>query len=169
MNYEIKKVSIEDVNAYMRINTQSWIESYKGIVSDKFLKKIKNDMSKNIERAINNFDKKEEMYLLIYNNKSVGNTSIGKSRIEEYPNAGELESLYLLNEVKNMGFGKILFDHDVKKLKELGYNDMVIGCLKDNKKANGFYQHMGGKLVFTRTITIGNQRLEENIYYYEKI
>lgn len=169
MEYEIKEITIEDVDAYMRVNTQSWLESYKGIVSNEFLEKIKNEIDDNIERVKGKFNKKDYKYLLIYNNKPVGNTSIGKSRIEEYSNSGEIENLYLLEEVKNKGFGKILFEHDVKKLKELGYKDMIIGCLKKNKKANGFYQHMGGKLVLTRTITIGNQELEENIYYYEKI
>ena len=139
-------------------------------MSNEFLEKIEKEIDNNIERVKSNFNQKEDYrYLLIYNGKPVGNTSIGKSRIEEFSNSGEIESLYLLDEVKNKGFGKILFEYDVKKLKELGYNDMVIGCLKDNKKANGFYQYMGGKLMFTRKITIGNQELEENIYYYEKI
>lgn len=175
MNYEIKKVTeLDDLDPYIRVNTLAWNETYKGIVSDVFLKNIMDNTLKNIERQKNKFEEDineeyYERYILLYNGEPVGMTSIGKSRIEEYPNSGELRSLYLLDKVKGKGFGKILFEFDIKRLKELGFNDMVIGCLKDNTKANGFYQHVGGELSFIRNITIGDQVLEENVYYYKKI
>ena len=170
MNYKIKRINKEDAYDYMKVNTISWIQTYKGIVSDEFLTKIEKELYKNAINLKNKMNPTEDYrYLLYYENKPVGNSSIGPSRIEEYPTSGEIESIYLLDEVKDKGLGKKLFEHDKNKLKKLGYKDMVIGCLKDNIKANGFYQHMGGELVFTRTINIGNQPLQENIYYFNKI
>ncbi len=169
MNYEIKKVCLEDIQDYVKVNTEAWIESYQGIVSQEFLEKIQSNLEQRIESMKKNFDEQENRYLLLYNHKPVGMISFGKSKVSEYPNAGEIYSLYLLDEVKNMGFGKILFDFNVEQLKKDGFHDLVICCLKENKKANGFYQHMGGVLSFTRMIEIGSQKLEENVYYYEKI
>lgn len=167
--YKIIKCKREDMDPYVRVNTQCWNETYKGIVDDNFLKKVTTEVDSNVERAIHRYNEFDHKYLLIYNDKPVGMGSCGYSRIDKYPNSGELYSIYLLNEVKDKGLGKKLFNHLVNVLKEIGYKDMVIGCLKDNTKANGFYQHMGGKLVFTRTITIGEQEIEENIYYFERI
>ena len=42
MNYEIKKIEIEDVANYVKVNTQAWLESYQGIVAEEFLKKNPN-------------------------------------------------------------------------------------------------------------------------------
>lgn len=167
--FKIIKCKREDMDPYIRINTKSWNESYKGIVFDEFLEKITNEVEENVERAKHRYNEMDHKYLLIYNDKPVGMGSCGYSRIDKYPNSGELYSIYLLDEVKGKGLGKELFNYLVNVLKETGYNDMVIGCLKDNERANNFYKHMGGELVFTRTLTIGNQELEENIYYFNKI
>ena len=169
MKYEIKRITYEDIDDYMRVNTNAWIESYKEIIDDAFLKKIENEIDTNIKRLKHKFDKEKYRYLLICNGIPVGNTSIGKSRIKDYPTSGEIESLYLLNIAKGKGLGRILLEHDVNVLKQLGYKSMVISCLKDNKQANEFYQHMGGVLTNTRIINIGNQSLEENIYYFKEI
>lgn len=170
MDYEIRRVMIDDIDDFLRINTEAWNESYKGIIDKEFLEWIKLNLDNNIERLKNKFDDRDcERYLLIYKGMPVGMSSINKSRIKEYCEAGELSSLYLLDRVKGIGFGKILFMDGVKRLRELGFKDMVIGCLKENKKANGFYKHMGGELVLTRKIIIGKQELDENIYYYKDI
>ncbi len=170
VNYEIKRVEINDIGDYLKLNVQCWNETYKGIIEDNFLEKIKKELNQNIVKLKNEFDKENDyMYMLIYNNKPVGITWIGSSRIENHLEDGELYSIYLLNEVKGKGFGKILFNHDIKVLKELGYKNMVLGCLKDNKTANEFYKYMGGIYDYTRNIKIGNQQLEENIYYFNNI
>jgi len=169
MNYEIKKVSLDDCDLYLKVNLQCWQESYNEIISSSFLNKISNEIEESIKIKKEKFSIKKNEYLLIVDKEVVGMTSIGKSRIDEYSNIGEIYSLYILDKVKNKGFGKILFNHNLKKLEELGYTSMVLGCLKDNIKANGFYKHMGGILVSTRIIKIGVQELEENIYYFEKI
>lgn len=170
MNYKIKKITLDECEIYLKINLQCWNESYKNIISSNFLNKINKEINQTIDikKSKFNLSTKNE-YLLIVNDKPVGMTSVGKSRIDKYENCGELYSIYILNEYKNKGYGKILFKHDIKILKKLGYKSMIIGCLKENNKANGFYQHMGGKIDFVRTINIGEQQLEENIYYFEKI
>lgn len=171
MDIEIQKLNINNIPDYMRVNTQCWQETYKGIIDDEFLNKINNELEKNIERKMERFKSEEEKkdYVIYLNKKPIGMTSVGKSRIDKYPNSGELCSLYILNDVKDKGIGKKIFEHDVCILKKLGYDSMVIGCLKDNISANGFYQHMGGKLSFERTINIGGKEYKENIYYFEKI
>ena len=107
-------------------------------------------------------------FILYIDNKAVGMLRIGSSRQKKYNNEGELRAIYLLDESKHKGFGRILFERALKELKEMGYNNIIIACLKDNP-SNEFYKHMGGKLVDTNQFNIPNQQLEENVYYFENI
>lgn len=56
--------------------------------------------------------------------------------------------------------------HGVKTLIDMGFNEMIIGCLINNP-ANDFYKHMGGKLIDVVTNKVKGYDMEENIYYYE--
>ena len=95
-------------------------------------------------------------------------TGIGKATDEKYGDIGELYSLYLLNKVKKKGYGKLLFYNDVKELINLGFNEMIVGCLINNP-SNDFYKHMGGKLIDVVTNKVKSYDMKENIYYYENL
>ena len=174
MNYSIKEIDKEDLYDYMKVNTYAWNETYRGIMSDEFLDKIKNELNQNVERLKNKFDKQKveepdyKRFILYVNNESVGMFSISKSRDEKYPESGELCSIYLLSKIKGQGYGRILFEKAKEELRNMNYKDMIIYCLKENK-ANEFYKHMGGKLVYSKMRNIGGRDLIENVYYYEKI
>ena len=107
---------------------------------------------------------------LIHYNKDepVGVLGICKSREEKYSDSGELGCLYLLNKVKKLGFGRILFEKGIEELKKQGFNSMIIYCLKDNPTTR-FYEYMGGKLVLSKERKIGGKDLIENVYYYDSI
>lgn len=174
MNYIIKEIEKEDMYDYMYVNTYSWKETYRGIMSDEFLDKIKKEFDQNVERLKNKFDQTKidepdyKRFLLYVNKEPVGVVAVCKSREEKYPNAGELCTLYLLNKAKKKGYGRILFDKAISELKKMNFNDMIIYCLKDNPTTK-FYEHMGGKYVFERKRNIGGKDLIENVYYYENI
>ena len=61
-----------------------------------------------------------------------------------------------------------MFDNAKEELKEEGFNDMIIYCLKDNPTTE-FYKYMGGQFVDDRVRNIGGKDLVENVYYYDKI
>ena len=116
MNYKIKEIEKEDLYDYMYVNTYSWDETYRGIMSDDFLNKIKIELNQNVERLKNKFDKTKieepdyKRFLLYVSEEPVGIVAICNSREEKYPNSGELCSLYLLNKAKKKGYGRILFE-----------------------------------------------------------
>ena len=111
----------------------------------------------NIEEYVrtNAFAWKEtyKRFLLKLNNKPVGNLSIGISLDENFPNIGEIKAIYLLEEVKHQGYGKILFNKAVQELQKMNFKTMIISCLEENTNANEFYKHLGGNLVGTRPFT----------------
>ena len=57
-----------------------------------------------------------------------------------------------------------LFEIAVNELKKMGFDKMIIACLKGNPTRN-FYEHMGGKYIKDGTFTRLN--LKEDIFYYD--
>ena len=171
MDYTIKEIEKKDLYDYMFVNTYAWDETYRGIMADEFLDKIKNELKQNVERLENKFDRTKtdepdyKRYLLYVNEEPVGIVAICNSREEKYPKSGELCSLYLLNKVKKKGYGRILFEKAKQELKNMGFNDMIIYCLKENPTTK-FYEHLGGKLVYEKERNIGGKKLIENVYFY---
>ena len=116
---------------------------------------MKNNINKPLYKA----------FLLKVNGKYVGMFRVCKTDKD----MGELKSLYLLDEVKHKGYGKILFKRALEEVKKMGFNNMIVGCLSDNTNANNCYKHMGGVFVSNRDFTILNQTLKENVYLFREI
>ncbi len=172
MNYSIEELNLNNVRDYVKVTAKAWQETYKGIVNDEFLELIGRDseIDKSIERKRKSLNNDlDKSFLLKVDNKYVGIFRVCKSRDNNYKEIGELQALYLLNEVKHIGFGKILFGIAKEEIKKMGFNSMVIGCLSDNTNANNFYKHMGGVLDSNRNFTLPNQTLKENVYLFRKI
>ena len=83
-----------------------------------------------------------------------------------YENCGEVQILYLYTEEKGKGYGKALINKGFEVLKEKGYKKAVIGCLEGNP-SNGFYKHMGWKLIRQDPWDILDEHYTENIYEYD--
>ena len=100
MNFRIKEIEKTDMYDYMYVHTYSWEETYRGIMDDEFLDKIKKELDQNVERLKNKFDRTKieepdyKRFLLYVNDEPVGIVAVCKSREEKYPNSGEICSLY---------------------------------------------------------------------------
>ena len=173
MDYTIEKLSIDNAHEYAYVNARAWLESYKGIIDDEYLERINTDKNIKIltERlkgyVVNNPDR---FFLLRVKERPVGVLCVRKPKYEDYQDCGELGAIYLLDEVKGKGYGKVLFGLAKEELKKMGYKKMVNGCI-DGNPSNEFYKHMGGKLVKQIPFIVKNyeQELTENVYYYECI
>lgn len=168
-NYVIEKMNENNALDYARVNALAWLQSYKDIVDEDYLKSINTEekIQKTSEILKENLEDGSRRFLLKVNDEYVGILRVRKTKYSKYSECGELGALYLLDSVKGYGFGKVLFLKAVKELKEMKYNSMIVGCLQDNP-ANEFYKHMKGKLVNTNLLTLPNkQQIIENLYYYD--
>lgn len=169
--YKLIKVDENNIRDFMYVNIKAWQESYIGIINQEYLDNLDKDFDDKVSRQINKMKNEDrslkDRYLLCVDDKPVGIVNFGKSRLEEYPDDGELHAIYLLNVAKKYGYGKVMFDLAVKSLKDQGYKRMLIGCLNGNP-SNEFYKHMGAKEIFRKKIKIGNDEYEE-IYYLLEI
>lgn len=167
MNYVIEKLSLDNAHEYAYVNSRAWLESYKGIVDYEFLQKINTDESiKTFTDRLKGYiiNDPAHFFLLRVNDKPAGVLCVRTSKYDDYQECGELGAIYLLNEVKKKGYGKILFEYAKEELKKMGYNKMVNGCI-DGNPSNEFYKHIGGKYI--KDGMYERLQLPENIYYYE--
>ena len=172
MNCIIEELNTNNVSNYVKINTKSWEETYKGIVNAEFLELIGTDseINKAIERKKKDINKEfDKSFLLKADDKYVGVFRVCKSKDSNYKDIGELQALYLLNEVKHRGYGRILFEKACDEVKKMGFNSMIVGCLALNTNANNFYKHVGGILVSNRNFKLPNQTINENVYLFREI
>lgn len=169
MNIVIRKKNKEDCVHVQKIITKSWQDTYKGIVNDDFLNLLSENEGERIIASQNSFDENNNQELVLEIDKEiVGFVKYGESNDDNYKDYGEINALYILNQFKGFGYGRLLVQEAVKKLVLNGFDKMIIGCL-DGNPSNDFYKHLGGKLDTTRAITRGDQNLIENVYVFEGI
>ena len=170
MNYEFEIMNQANAMEYARINIKSWVESQVNIVDEDYLDSINTiSEAENMKAALTGSLMDGSLrYLLKVNDEYVGIFRVRETKYEGFEDYGELGALYLLNRVKNNGYGRIMFDRAKRELKQMGYDKMIVGCLEGNP-SNNFYIHMGGVFLKKNPIRIGGQDLNENIYVFEEI
>lgn len=167
MNYLIRKRTKEDCKGIAHVVTIAWNETYKGIVPEWFLEELKNNEEERIKKSCNEFDENNNnQFVLEVDGKIAGFVNFGISKDEEYQDCGEIFALYIMKKYKGNGFGRQLVEEAKKELKKIGYNKMIIACLKGNP-SNDFYTHIGG--VYVKDGIYKRLQLKENIYYYDKL
>ena len=167
MNYLIRKRKLEDCKNIANIVTTSWNETYKGIVPDWFLDELKSNEELRAEKAIKEYDENKNNYIVLeVNREAVGFVWYGKSDDIEFDNCGEIIALYIISQYKGNGYGKKLMETAINELKNLGFDKIIIACLKGNP-SNEFYKHMGG--VHIKDGEYKRLKLPENIYLYKNI
>ncbi len=166
MEYIIREKELKDCEAWVNVNISSWNDSLCGVVSDKLLEKISSNRAERIKKEKENFKQDDYHYVLEENEKVVGILKMKKSDRTDYTDCGEVQVLYLLSSVKGKGYGKALINAAFSKLREKGFNKVVIGCL-DGNPSNEFYKHLGGKFVRQEDWNIFDECYKENIYLYE--
>lgn len=75
-----------------------------------------------------------------------------------YPNAVELERLYVKTEYQNKGIGEIMLQFAIKKAKERNPPFIWLGVWQDNPAALRFYERYGFEIFDTHPYFIGNDK-----------
>lgn len=165
MGFFIRRREKGDCKAIAHVVTVAWNETYKGIVPDWFLKELEANEPKRAKVMEETFDiNNNHQFVLIVDNEVVGFVRCGKSEDPDFKNCGEIIAFYIIAEHKGKGWGKRLFQEAVTELKMMGFDKMIIACLKGNP-TNDFYKHMGGKYV--KDGVYERLSLLENIYYFD--
>lgn len=164
---EIVRATFGNAEDLGYVHAMSWRKSYSGIIPKEFLDNFTPEKRTDIFRKTL-LSSQDEFYIAYLNKQPMGMLVLGKSRDDEAnENMGEIESIYLLPEYWDKGYGKQLMDFAVNRLKELSYRMVTLWVLEENKRARTFYERYG--FVFDGTkkkINIGKQLIEIRYVYY---
>lgn len=140
MTFEIRKAKPEDAEEIGFIQCMTWLETYEGLIDEDFMATLNPEKSALKFKTINC----DELLVLTANEKVVGFSSCCKARDEDLPaTAGEIRSIYIVKGFQKLGHGKALLEASIKKLREDGFEDIVIWVLKKNAAAIDFYEKFG--------------------------
>jgi ribosomal protein S18 acetylase RimI-like enzyme len=165
---KIRKAIEDDAAGIVKVNTYTWLTTYNGLIPKEVLEKKVQTMSENVIRTRHSLREKSNRYVATIDEKIVGIMSYGKSRNENYANAGEIYSIYVLEECQGCGIGSQLFIKGLQLLFDEGFDDMILNCLEGNPSIK-FYEKFGGFKVGTKKDMFDNVELQEDILYFSNI
>lgn len=164
----IREATIKDAEEIAKVHVDSWRTTYKGIIPDEFLFNL--SYKKRSELWVKNIEKEDNFVVIAENSERaiVGFADCSKRETNKVPNAGDLTSIYILQEYHGRGLGKELLRSLFHHFRFLGYQKIFVDVLEDNK-ARYFYEHYGAKLCRSIQIVIGGRVLNELTYEWDNI
>jgi L-amino acid N-acyltransferase YncA len=165
----IRKATIDDCPGIAKVHVDSWRTTYNHIVPAEYLRSL--SYSKSEQRWVERFKNANENYMMyVYVNEDgsiVGFADGGPIRDSNKEFKSELYAIYILKDYQRKGIGRQLFRSVVNHL-SLQYNSMLVWVLADNE-SRYFYEDLGGKIIGTNMITIGDKELDEIAYCWSDV
>ena len=168
MDILMRKAKQSDARGIVEVNTYTWLTTYKGLMPDEILDNRVKTIEDRVSKTANSIREKDNAYVVIDNDKVIGIMSYGKSRNEEYPESGEIYSIYILEEYQGLGLGKKLFMIGINELINEGYNTMILNVLNGNNTIK-FYEKYCGKKVGEKQDNFGDTILTESIMHFDNL
>jgi len=139
----IKEAKNEDANILGYIHYYGWIETYTGIINDDYLKERNQEKSAEIFRKNNC----EGLAIIFDGSTPMGIIGYGQNKVDkDLINCGEITALYVLKKYQHQGYGKMLMEYAINKLKEAGDDKVYLWLVAKNTNAIKFYEHLNIRL-----------------------
>ena len=166
----VRLAEIEDAASIANVHIKTWRATYAGILPKEHM-----DGFTMQNRAINWARIMEhgggELVVMVSeaeDGEIVGFVSGSPIRSVIPGHEAEISSLYILPGYQRAGHGRRLFMAASNRLAQQGLQGLAVWVLKDNP-ATGFYKHLGGELVSSRTIRYAGTDLDEVAYGWADI
>jgi GNAT superfamily N-acetyltransferase len=150
---KFRRANVADAAALARVHVQAWHESYPGMVPDAMLENLNVEgRTRAWQTILAPATRRHDscVYLVERDGADIGFGSCGRQRdldLEARGFDGEFIALYVLRACQAQGVGAALLRVLAVALLNLGVNGASLWVLKENSRARGFYEHMGGELI----------------------
>ncbi|WP_297817542.1 GNAT family N-acetyltransferase [uncultured Lactobacillus sp.] len=158
-NYEIKKVTSEDVKQLQEISRQTFKETFGEYNTEKDMAEFLDEAydTKKLTKEIENPD--SEFYFMMVQDQVAGYLKVNEKSAQTEQvadNALEVERIYLKNDFQHQGLGLVL----IKLAEEIAHKknktNMWLGVWEKNFNAQKFYQKDGFERVSQHTFVVGD-------------
>lgn len=161
----IRPAVVEDAHAIARVHVESSRTTYKGIFPETLLDRLSvsdrtrlwnETLAKPPTRFVTlvAFDEAGEV---------VGFVCGGAERTGQLGCDGELQAMYLLEDVQRQGLGTLLIRRFVRELRSVGFNSLAVWVLARNPSRR-FYEALGGRVITEKQIERGGESYVEVAY-----
>jgi GNAT superfamily N-acetyltransferase len=164
----IRPATVQDATAMAHVHVESWRTTYKGIVPADFLARLSYAQREQFWRQVLTDPGSRTVVYVAEDEHGqvVGCASGGPERSEDPVYTGELYAIYLLAQYQRQGIGRQLVITLANRLLQDGMTALQLWVLAENP-ARQFYERLGGRLVYEKTVTIGGVPLLEVAYGWQ--
>jgi L-amino acid N-acyltransferase YncA len=167
-NWLIRKAAAADAAGIARVHVDSWRSTYAGIMPDTLLAGM--TYADREEMWINRLSNQENPNPLLVaedaQGRIVGFAAAGPERTSRPDYGAEVYAVYLLEAEQGAGIGKVLFTEAASRLRELGYDSLLVWVARDNP-ACGFYAALGGVLIDEKEEEYGGRGIKLLAYGWQ--
>ncbi|HET9988178.1 MAG TPA: GNAT family N-acetyltransferase [Kofleriaceae bacterium] len=169
MRFAVREATLDDARGIARVHTDSWQESYRGILPSHVLDRI--DVGQRLATRERILRARSGLNLVAYDvthGDIVGFCDAGASR--GHPQySGEVYAIYFAHHAKRYGLGREMFERVRDWLPSRGMHSMIVWVLANNPHARRFYEAMGGVAGHTKHSTVGGYPVVEQAYLWARV
>lgn len=151
---QVRPATPADIAAVQRVAKQSWHATYRGMLSpqaiDTFLARAYSDYS--LQQTLQSGG----LWVLEAEGQIHGYLRLG---VRE--KTGVLGAIYLLPSSQGRGFGRMLWEAALAWFKAQGVREITLTVAADNRRARGFYRHLGFVETHETAIELAGEPLRE--------
>ena len=134
-----------DAENLARVHVTAWRETYRGLLPDAGLARMSEAAQiRRFRHGLNHPGENEVTLVCADRQGAVGYVSGGPAR-SGAEGWAEVSTLYLLRSAQGCGLGADLLRAAARALRARGARSLVISVLRENVRARGFYEHLGGQ------------------------
>lgn len=143
MNITIRKAKLGDEKTLAYIQTESWKSAFADIISAKNMERC-TDITK-AETMYENVLKSgyAEISILEIDENPHCIAAWSKARNPEFSDSAELICIHSLCDNWGKGYGTMMMNHIFNKIKNSGYNSVLLWVFEKNTRARSFYEKHG--------------------------
>lgn len=138
----VRAATLDDIPAIARIYTDSWKETYRGLMPDAFLESITYEVS---AEKWTDYPEQPGQYVFVAYDSEQAVGMAGLKLYTEQPDCALLDALHIVRERRGQGFGKRLLGTAAREARDQGVSRMQIFALIGNDRAIQMYEHLGAR------------------------
>jgi RimJ/RimL family protein N-acetyltransferase len=140
----IHRATPDDAASLAAVEIATWRAAYRGLMPDAFLDGLSEETkTEEWRRSLlkHGASGRKRVRVALRENRVIGFTRVGP--VGEEREVGLVYLLYVLPEHWGHGVGQALMSAAMDEFHDLGLREAILWVLRDNRRARGFYEHLG--------------------------
>ncbi|HEY2585219.1 MAG TPA: GNAT family N-acetyltransferase [Tepidisphaeraceae bacterium] len=159
----IRPAILDDAAELALVRVLAWRSAYRDILPAAFLAAMSVEDDERRWRDLMNRDGREEI-VCTADGQIAGYATFGPARDGATATTAEVSAIYLRPDAWGRGWGRMLWQAALERLRDRGFADVMVWVLRDNSRARRFYERCGLRPDEERTVSIGGAELVEIRY-----